>query len=102
MQESIGGGTAGRQRGARVLGMSRAVLPNAVRGCSLCVYPEETMEQLPNSGYAVGWGTLALINAGFAEMKGRSRAVWFVLSLVLGPIATMLLVFVVEGANKAR
>ena len=24
------------------------------------------------SGYAVGWGTLALINAGLAQGKGRS------------------------------
>jgi len=43
-------------------------------------------------GYAVGWGTLALINAGFAQAKGRSRLIWFLLSLVLGPIATLVLV----------
>lgn len=42
--------------------------------------------------YAVGWGTLALINAGLAQAKGRSRMVWFVVSLVLGPIATLLVV----------
>ena len=38
--------------------------------------------------YAVGWGTLALINAGLAQSKGRSRLAWFLVSLVLGPIAT--------------
>ena len=42
--------------------------------------------------YAVGWGTLALVNAGLAESKGKSRLVWFVVSLVLGPIATFIIV----------
>ncbi len=44
------------------------------------------------SGYAVGWGTLALINAGLAQGKGRSGAVWFAVSLLIGPIATLLIV----------
>ena len=43
-------------------------------------------------GYAVGWGTLALLNAGLAQVKGRSRLTWFLISLLLGPIATLLLV----------
>ena len=42
--------------------------------------------------YAVGWGTLALINAGLAQSKGRSRMAWFLASLLLGPIATFILV----------
>ena len=42
--------------------------------------------------YAVGWGTLALVNAGLAESKGKSRLVWFIVSLVLGPIATFIIV----------
>ena len=42
--------------------------------------------------YAVGWGTLALINAGLAESKNRSRLAWFLLSLILGPVATILIV----------
>jgi len=46
-------------------------------------------------GYAVGWGTLALLNAGLAQTKGHSRLVWFLLSLVLGPIATFFLVAIV-------
>ncbi|MFT5277862.1 MAG: hypothetical protein ACI97K_001245 [Glaciecola sp.] len=46
-----------------------------------------------NSGsYFVGWGTLALINAGLAQGKGRRGLVWFLISLLLGPIATLLLV----------
>ena len=42
--------------------------------------------------YAVGWGTLAIINAGLAQSKGRSRLMWFLASLLLGPIATLLIV----------
>lgn len=42
--------------------------------------------------FAVGWGTLALINAGLAQSKHRSGLVWFLVSLVLGPIATLLIV----------
>lgn len=42
--------------------------------------------------YAVGWGTLAIINAGLAQSKGRSRLAWFLASLLLGPIATFLIV----------
>lgn len=43
-------------------------------------------------GYVVGWGTLALINAGLAQSKGRSRMAWFLASLLLGPIATLIIV----------
>lgn len=45
-----------------------------------------------NRDYAIGWGTLALINAGLAQAKHRSGLVWFLLSLPLGPIATLLIV----------
>ena len=44
--------------------------------------------------YAVGWGTLALINAGLAQGKGRSGLAWFFVSLLLGPIATLCIVVV--------
>ena len=44
--------------------------------------------------YAVGWWTLALINAGIAQSKKRSGLNWFLLSLLLGPIATFFLVAV--------
>ena len=43
-------------------------------------------------GYVMGWGTLGLINAGLAQLKGKSGFTWFLLSLFLGPIATFLLV----------
>jgi hypothetical protein len=42
--------------------------------------------------YFVGWGTLALINSGLAQGKGRRGLAWFLISLLLGPIATLLLV----------
>lgn len=40
----------------------------------------------------VGWGTLALINAGVAQGKNRSGLWWFLLSLPFGPLATLVLV----------
>ncbi len=43
-------------------------------------------------GYAVGWFTLSLINAGLAQAKGRSGLAWWLVSLLLGPIATLLIV----------
>jgi hypothetical protein len=44
--------------------------------------------------YYLGWGTLALINAGLAQGKNRSGLNWFLLSLLFGPIATVILLFV--------
>lgn len=44
--------------------------------------------------YFVGWGTLALINAALAQGKNRTGFYWFLLSLVLGPVATLILLFV--------
>lgn len=40
----------------------------------------------------VGWGTLALINAGLAQGKHRSGLAWLLVSLLLGPVATFLIV----------
>ena len=42
-----------------------------------------------NSGW---WLALAIVTAGLAEQKGRRRWIWFVLGLLLGPIATALVV----------
>jgi hypothetical protein len=44
------------------------------------------------TGYAVGWFTLSLINAGLAQSKGRSGLGWWVASIFIGPIATLLIV----------
>lgn len=43
--------------------------------------------------YFVGWGTLALINAGLAQGKNKSGLIWFLISLILGPIATLIILF---------
>ncbi len=42
--------------------------------------------------FAAGWGTLSLINAGLAQSKGRHGLLWWLISLLLGPIATFLIV----------
>jgi len=47
---------------------------------------------IENTQYFVGWGTLALINAGIAQGKNRSGLAWFFISLFLGPVATFILV----------
>jgi len=47
-----------------------------------------------NESFFVGWGTLALINAGLAQGKNRTGFNWFLLSIFLGPIATLILLFV--------
>lgn len=45
-----------------------------------------------NTDYVVGWFTLALINAGLAQANRRSGGGWWVASLFLGPVATLILV----------
>ena len=47
--------------------------------------------------YFVGLGTLSLINAGLAQAKHRRGLVWWLLSLVLGPLATFLIVVLPAG-----
>lgn len=47
-----------------------------------------------------GWGTLALINAALAQGRNRSGLLWFLLSLLLGPIATLLLVLLPKVRSK--
>lgn len=47
-----------------------------------------------------GWFALALVNAGLAEQKNRSRLVWFLSSLVLGPIATALIVIMARLTDE--
>lgn len=46
-------------------------------------------DYLPASTF---WFTLAVINAGLAEQKDRSRLNWFLISIFLGPFATVLVV----------
>jgi hypothetical protein len=51
--------------------------------------------------YAVGWTTLALINAGLAQSKGKSRLMWFLVSLFMGPVATFLIVITDDARPPA-
>ncbi len=53
-----------------------------------------------DSSYVAGWGTLALINANLAQCKDRPGWVWFLVSLLLGPVATLILVFVGRGMRQ--
>ncbi len=52
--------------------------------------------------WAVGWGTLALINAGLAQAKRRDGLRWFVGSLFLGPVATLLIVALEPGQPPTK
>lgn len=45
-----------------------------------------------NRNWYAGWGTLALVNAGLAQAKGRGGLNWFLISLFFGPLATLLIV----------
>lgn len=47
---------------------------------------------MDDTTFSVGWVSLALINAGLAQSKNRSGLAWSLLSLLLGPFATFLLV----------
>ena len=52
-------------------------------------------------GYAVGWFTLSLINAGLAQSKNRSGLLWWIASLFFGPICTLLIVLLDPVGRKA-
>lgn len=54
-----------------------------------------------SSEFFVGWDTLSLINAGLAQAKGRSGLGWWLASLLLGPLATLLVV-VLDPVAKAQ
>ena len=50
------------------------------------------MELPEQSQFVAGWGTLSLVNAGLAQAKSRSGLLWWLFSLLLGPVATFLIV----------
>ena len=45
-----------------------------------------------HTDFVTGWGTLSLVNAGLAQGKLRSGLLWWIFSLLLGPLATFLIV----------
>ena len=51
--------------------------------------------------FFVGWGTLALINAGLAQAKNRGGLGWFIGSLFLGPVATLIIVLLDKAEPRA-
>lgn len=53
-----------------------------------------------NAPWFVGWGTLALINAGLAQGKNRSGLLWFLLSVLFGPLATLVIVLLPKVRNR--
>ena len=65
---------------------------------------QTTQMSIPTFGagprYAIGWGTLAMINAGLAQAKNRSGLAWFLVSLILGPIATFCVVVLDKQSPK--
>lgn len=48
----------------------------------------------------IGWVTLALVNAGLAQGKSRRGGLWFLLSLVFGPLATLALVVMPKARQR--
>jgi hypothetical protein len=56
---------------------------------------------MPTHGeWYAGWGTLALINAGLAQGKHRSGLAWFLISLLAGPVATLILLFLDDPRER--
>lgn len=47
---------------------------------------------MDQNGWGWAWFALALVTAGLAEQKNRSRLAWFLGALILGPLATLLVV----------
>lgn len=62
----------------------------------------DSSEQVSNmdNEYYLSWGTLALINAGLAQGKNRGGLNWFLLLLLLGLIATFIVVCVDKKQSR--
>ena len=58
----------------------------------LQTFPTNMPSLSGDTGFVAGWGTLSLINAGLAQAKQRSGLLWWLFSLLLGPVATFLIV----------
>jgi hypothetical protein len=53
-----------------------------------------------DQGWYAGWGTLALVNAGLAQGKHRSGLAWFLVSLLIGPGATLVLLLLDDPSER--
>jgi hypothetical protein len=78
------------------LSFSSGAVYNLVMDALLLMQPLEPYSYVQPS-YAIGWFTLAFINAGVAQGKNRSGLAWFLLSVFLGPLATFILVVLPKG-----
>jgi hypothetical protein len=47
--------------------------------------------------FVAGIGTLALVNAALAQLGGKSPFMWFLASLLLGPLVTIYLIISFKG-----
>lgn len=54
---------------------------------------------MDTGSFFVGWGGLALINAALANIDGRGPLKYFLASLLLGPLMTLLLASTREDAR---
>jgi hypothetical protein len=54
-----------------------------------------------NQNFVALWFILALINVGLAQSKNRDGLTWFIISVVLGPIATLLIVISKKDTEEA-
>ena len=73
-------------------GLVHCRIEQSVRGTASLHCHCAWVAAMGTGGYVVGWGTLSLINAGIAQGKGQSGLLWWLVSLVLGTIATFMLV----------
>jgi hypothetical protein len=73
-------------------------------GCRLTYRGRMPTAQIAIEGgeYFLGWGTLTLINAALARSLGRSGLGWFLGSLFIGPIATLLLACLGPANGRRR
>ena len=51
---------------------------------------------------SAAWFTLSLINAGLAQSKKRSGLNWWLVSIFLGPLATLLIVAWPPGGSDSQ
>jgi hypothetical protein len=58
------------------------------------------MFQSSHYDYGIAWGTLALINAGLAQAQGQGGLKCFIFLLLLGPVATLLLVLTFDSYKR--
>jgi hypothetical protein len=75
-------------------------MPACYRGTREKAVDSFSMLAEGHAQFFVGWGTLALINAGLAQGKNRSGLWWFLLSLFFGPLTTLVLVLLPKVRDR--